>query len=78
MGGWTYTQEQYYVGATEDGQLAVFRGVPGPDRRARPVQRAAQTSGTSLDDLTAVAQERVKQGIQADERAGRRSAGSPS
>src|SRR4051812_48298649 len=27
--GWSYTQRQYYVGATEQGQLAVFRGVPG-------------------------------------------------
>src|SRR5689334_7086015 len=27
--GWQYTQKQYYVGATEQGQLAVFRGVPG-------------------------------------------------
>ena len=29
FGGWEYTQRQYYVGATDDGQVAVFRGVPG-------------------------------------------------
>ena len=27
--GWKYTQSQYYVGVTDDGQVAVFQGVPG-------------------------------------------------
>src|SRR4051812_12051084 len=27
--GYRYTQNQYYVGATDSGQLAIFRGVPG-------------------------------------------------
>ncbi len=28
-GGWTWTQRQYYVGATPDGMVAVFQGIPG-------------------------------------------------
>ena len=43
--GWSYTQRQYYVGATDNGQLAVFRGVPGSGRRPRPVQRALDQPG---------------------------------
>ena len=29
FGGWSYTQRQYYVGATEDGHVAVFKGIQG-------------------------------------------------
>ncbi|SCE87169.1 protein phosphatase 2C domain-containing protein [Micromonospora mirobrigensis] len=62
--GWSYTQRQYYVGATEDGQLAVFRGVPG-QIAGLDLSRVHSTSGARLDDLTLAAQEQVKQGIQA-------------
>ncbi|MFC0005087.1 PP2C family protein-serine/threonine phosphatase [Micromonospora siamensis] len=62
--GWSYTQRQYYVGATEDGQLAVFRGVPG-QIAGLDLSRVHSTSGAQLDDLTLAAQEQVKQGIQA-------------
>jgi serine/threonine protein phosphatase PrpC len=62
--GWSVTQRQYYVGATEDGQLAVFRGVPG-QIAGLDLSTVHKTSGTTLDELTSVAQERVKQGIQA-------------
>jgi serine/threonine protein phosphatase PrpC len=64
--GWSYTQRQYYVGATDEGQLAVFRGVPGQIAGLR-LSSVHETSDMQLDDLTAVAQERVKQGIQADD-----------
>jgi len=60
--GWDYTQRQYYVGATEDGQLAVFQGIPGRIA-GLDLSTVHQTSPTELDDLTAAAQEQVKQGI---------------
>lgn len=63
--GWTYTQRQYYVGATEEGQLAVFQGVPG-QIAGLDLSNVHATSATELDDLTAAAQEQVKQGIQAN------------
>ncbi|MFU8853889.1 PP2C family protein-serine/threonine phosphatase [Micromonospora sp. SL1-18] len=64
FGGWSYTQRQYYVGATEDGQLAVFRGVPG-QIAGLDLSSLHSTSPVKLDDLTLAAQEQVKQGIQA-------------
>jgi protein phosphatase len=65
--GWQYTQEQYYVGATDSGQLAIFRGVPG-EIAGFDLSSVNQTSAARLDDLTTVAQDRVKQGIQAEDR----------
>ncbi|SCE69073.1 protein phosphatase [Micromonospora viridifaciens] len=64
FGGWSYTQRQYYVGATEDGQLAVFRGVPG-QIAGLDLSSVHSRSPAKLDDLTLAAQEQVKQGIQA-------------
>ena len=63
--GWQYTQKQYYVGATEQGQLAIFRGVPG-QIAGLDLSSVDETSDARLDDLTSVAQDRVKQGIHAD------------
>ncbi|GIF09619.1 PP2C family protein-serine/threonine phosphatase [Actinoplanes siamensis] len=63
--GWKYTQDQYYVGATDAGQLAIFRGVPG-QIAGLDLSAVSETSTVRLDDLTTVAQERVKQGIHAD------------
>jgi protein phosphatase len=63
--GYRYTQHQYYVGATESGQLAIFRGVPG-QIAGLDLSSVNETSSAKLSDLTTVAQERVKQGIQAD------------
>jgi serine/threonine protein phosphatase PrpC len=65
--GWQYTQDQYYVGATDAGQLAIFRGVPG-EIAGFDLSSVNETSAARLDDLTTVAQDRVKQGIQADDR----------
>ncbi|GAA4595317.1 protein phosphatase [Actinoplanes octamycinicus] len=64
--GWQYTQDQYYVGATEAGQLAIFRGVPG-QLAGLDLSTVSETSTVGLDDLTTVAQERVKEGIHADD-----------
>jgi protein phosphatase len=63
--GYRYTQNQYYVGATDAGQLAVFRGVPG-QIAGLDLSNVSYTSPTRLDDLTTVAQARVKQGIHAN------------
>jgi PPM family protein phosphatase len=65
--GWQYTQQQYYVGATESGQLAIFRGVPGQIAGLN-LSSVNETSPTRLEDLTTTAQDRVKQGIQANSR----------
>jgi protein phosphatase len=65
--GYRYTQDQYYVGATDTGQLAIFRGVPG-QIAGLDLSSVNETSPARLDDLTAVAQDRVKQGIHADNR----------
>ncbi|MFJ8578862.1 PP2C family protein-serine/threonine phosphatase [Micromonospora sp. NPDC093277] len=64
FGGWSYTQRQYYVGTTEDGQIAVFRGVPG-QIAGLDLSTPHSVSPAKLDDLTLAAQEQVKQGIQA-------------
>jgi hypothetical protein len=65
--GWRYTQDQYYVGATDAGQLAIFRGVPG-QIAGLDLSSVNETSTAKLDDLTKAAQDRVEQGIQADSR----------
>ncbi|GAA0563986.1 protein phosphatase 2C domain-containing protein [Paractinoplanes ferrugineus] len=65
--GYRYTQDQYYVGATEAGQLAIFRGVPG-QIAGLDLSDVNETSPARLEDLTTVAQERVKQGIHAQDR----------
>ncbi|MBL7260773.1 PP2C family protein-serine/threonine phosphatase [Paractinoplanes lichenicola] len=65
--GYQYTQKQYYVGATEAGQLAIFRGVPG-QIAGLDLSSVNETSPSRLDDLTTVAQDRVKEGIHADDR----------
>ncbi|GGK94737.1 protein phosphatase 2C domain-containing protein [Mangrovihabitans endophyticus] len=65
--GWRYTQSQYYVGATESGQLAIFQGVPG-QIAGLDLSTVSETSTARLEDLTTAAQDRVKQGIQADSR----------
>jgi protein phosphatase len=65
--GYQYTQDQYYVGATDAGQLAIFRGVPG-QVAGLDLSSVNETSTARLDDLTTVAQERVKQGIHAESR----------
>jgi PPM family protein phosphatase len=62
--GWRYTQSQYYVGATDDGVVAVFRGVPGQVAGLH-LSSEQERSGTTLDELTKSAQDAVKEGIPA-------------
>ncbi|HEX6873196.1 MAG TPA: BofC C-terminal domain-containing protein, partial [Micromonosporaceae bacterium] len=62
--GWRYTQSKYYVGVTDDGTIAVFKGIPG--RIAGfDLSTVELLSTTKIDELTPVAQEQVKQGIAA-------------
>ena len=63
-GGWNWTQRQYYVGATPQGLLAVYQGIPGQIAGLH-LSRLDHTESTKLGDLTKVAQDRVKQGISA-------------
>src|SRR5262245_58776480 len=66
--GWDWTQRQYYVGVTDGGQVAVFKGVPGQIAGLR-LSTVHQTSNTNLTDLTPVVQDTVKQGIGFDNEA---------
>lgn len=65
---WDYSQSRYYIGATEAGQVAIFRGVPG-QIAGFDLSQPEQVSEVTLDDLTTVAQEQVRKGIQADNEA---------
>lgn len=66
--GWTYTQSRYYVGATPDGHVAVFQGIPGKIVGVK-LNHEATRSALTLDDLNAVTQNQVKQGIPQDNKA---------
>jgi protein phosphatase len=61
---WRYTQSQYYVGATDDGVVAVFRGIPAQVAGFH-LSTEQQRSTTSLSELTKSAQDAVKAGIPA-------------
>jgi protein phosphatase len=60
--GWRYTQSKYYVGVTDDGRVAVFQGIPGRIAGFE-LSTVDFLSDTEIDELTPVAQERVKEGI---------------
>jgi protein phosphatase len=62
--GWNLTQSQYYVGATDDGVVAVFKGIPAQVAGLH-LSSEQERSATSLDELTKTAQDAVKEGIQA-------------
>jgi protein phosphatase len=63
--GWRYTQSQYYVGANDDGVVAIFRGVPGQVAGLH-LSSEQEKSNTKLGELTKGAQDAVKAGIHAD------------
>ncbi len=65
---WQYTQSHYYIGATESGQVAIFRGVPG-QLAGFSLSEVEEISAMRLDSLTAVAQDQVRKGIQAKDQA---------
>jgi serine/threonine protein phosphatase PrpC len=60
--GWRYTQSQYYVGVTDDGTVAVFQGIPG-EIAGFDLSTVDTLSSIKLDELTPVAQDKVKEGI---------------
>jgi len=62
--GWHYTQSQYYVGVTDQGYVAVFKGVPG-SIAGFSLSEVDTTSTIKVDALTQVAQDRVRKGIAA-------------
>ncbi|MEV6966773.1 PP2C family serine/threonine-protein phosphatase [Hamadaea sp. NPDC051192] len=62
--GWHYTQSQFYVGVTEDGYVAVFKGVPG-SIAGLSLSEVDTESQVKVDALTQVAQDRVRKGIAA-------------
>jgi protein phosphatase len=63
--GWYYTQTRYYVGVTDDGTVAVFRGIPGQIAGV-DLSEVDYLSDRSIDELTTFAQEQVKEGIPAE------------
>ena len=63
--GWSVTQSRYYVGATDDGTVAIFKGVPGKIAWIE-LSKVYEPSTLKLDDLTPAAQSTVRQGIQVD------------
>ncbi|HEY3506744.1 MAG TPA: PP2C family serine/threonine-protein phosphatase [Actinocatenispora sp.] len=68
FGVWQYTRTQYYVGASDDGYVAVFRGVPG-DVAGLHLSTVDVKSGTKVTDLTRLVRNRVEQGIDSPSRA---------
>jgi protein phosphatase len=67
-GGWAWSQSKYYVGASPDGMVAVFQGVPGQIAGVH-LNKVHQPSDTRVGDLTRVAQDKVRQGIPANNEA---------
>jgi protein phosphatase len=63
--GWSVTQSRYYVGATDDGTVAIFKGVPGKIAWI-DLSEVVEQSTLKLDDLTPAAQSTVRQGIEVD------------
>jgi protein phosphatase len=62
--GWHYTQSQFYVGVTDEGYVAVFKGVPG-SIAGLSLSEVDTQSQVRVDALTQVAQDRVRKGIAA-------------
>ncbi len=60
--GWRYTQSKYYVGVTDDGLIATFQGIPGKIA-GFSLSTVDYKSKTRIDELTPVAQQKVREGI---------------
>jgi protein phosphatase len=65
--GWRYTQSQYYVGKTDDGYVAVFRGIRGSIGGVH-LSNVALRSDLKTDNLQPVARRQVLRGIPAEDR----------
>jgi hypothetical protein len=64
--GWSVTQSRYYVGATDSGRVAIFKGVPGKIGPLELSEVHQESATLTLDDLTPIAQGDVRKGIAAD------------
>src|SRR5690348_2322906 len=62
---WSVTQSRFYIGATDDGNVAIFKGVPGKIAWVE-LSKVYEKSDLRLDELTPSAQDDVKQGIEFD------------
>ena len=62
---WSVTQSRFYIGATDDGNVAIFKGVPGKIAWL-DLSKVYEKSDLRLDELTPSAQDDVKQGIEFD------------
>ncbi len=62
---WSVTQSRFYIGATDDGNVAIFKGVPGKIAWV-DLSKVYEKSDLRLDELTPSAQDDVKQGIEFD------------
>ena len=60
-GGWTWTQQQYYVGASA-GHVAIFQGVRG-SVLGLPLQRVVEESDIALTDLPEATRNTVEDGL---------------
>jgi serine/threonine protein phosphatase PrpC len=60
--GWTVTQSRYYVGATDDGTVVIFKGVPGNVAWLN-LHKVYRRSDLRLADLTESSQDTVRSGI---------------
>ncbi|WP_026211940.1 PP2C family protein-serine/threonine phosphatase [Longispora albida] len=63
LGTWFFTQAQYYVGVTDSGQVAIFKGVPGSFAGLK-LSRVDVVSERRVEDLTPQVQEKVRKGVQ--------------
>jgi protein phosphatase len=63
--GWHVTQSRYYVGATDDGTVAIFKGVPGKIAWIE-LSEVVQRSELHMDDLTPTWQDSVRSGLPAN------------
>jgi len=63
-GGWRYVQAQYYVGATDDGSVAIFHGVTG-GVAGIDLHKVGRRTDMRLNDLQPAARGQVKSGITA-------------
>ena len=61
---WSWSRSQFYIGATETGEVAIFQGVPG-QLAGFSLSEKWEVSEIKLVDLTTVAQEQVRKGIPA-------------
>ncbi|GAA3449179.1 protein phosphatase 2C domain-containing protein [Dactylosporangium matsuzakiense] len=64
--GWSYTQSRYFVGVTDSGRIAIFKGSPGNIAWLKLGEVYMESPTLTIDDLTPAAQSTVRQGITVD------------